>query len=342
MRILNTVYVDGHGSRVGLRRGSIYVERRDGTKTKVPFQAVDGIVLTARVQASGELLAECARRKVRLAALNRAGMLRYVVGGPVSGNVHLRVAQHGAHADEAHVLSLSRSFVAGKLQNCRRMLTRWEWDSEPRIRRPLAQLRQVVEERIGALSGAEDGDRIRGIEGDGTRRYFRGLALHLGGLRTGLYFSGRSRRPPRDPVNALMSYTYGLVTAEIVGSLEAVGLDPQIGYLHGVRSGRPALALDLLEELRPAVADRFVMRLIGRRRVSLDSFVVTGGGACYLSDDARPVVLDAYEEFKSEEVRHILLDRSLPRSSIPITQATLLARHLRGDLPSYPPYVIAA
>lgn len=341
MRILSTLYVDQHGSRVGVRRGSVLVERRDGTKLKVPLNAVDGIVLTARVQPSGELLAECVRRRVRLVALSRGGRIRFLVGGPTGGNVHLRVAQHAAVGDHARSSDLARAFVAGKLQNCRRMLLRWSWDAQPPVRRLLHDLRIVVEERLQNLGVASDGDRIRGMEGDGTRRYFRGLALHLGAARTGLYFAGRTRRPPRDPVNALMSYTYGLLVGELVGALDAVGLDPQVGFLHGIRSGRPALALDLLEELRPAVADRFVVRLITRRRIRAEDFDITAGGACYLSDAARPKVLSSYEEFKTEDVHHLLLGRTIPRASLPLTQATLLARHLRGDLRSYPPYVMA-
>jgi len=341
VRILNTLYVDQHGSRVGVRRGSVLVHRRDGTKAKVPMNAIDGIVLTARVQPSGELLAECTRRGIRVAALSRTGRIRFLVGGPTGGSVHLRVAQHAAVADVVQRHEIARALVAGKLQNCRRMIIRWSWDAGPSVRRLLNAIRSVVEERLRNLDGASDGDRIRGIEGDGTRRYFRALALHLGGMGTGLSFTGRTRRPPRDPVNALMSVTYGLVVAEVVGALDAVGLDPQVGFLHAVRSGRPALALDLLEELRPSVADRFVVRMVARRRVRIDDFIVAAGGACYLSDEARPKVLDAYEEFKTEVVPHLLLDRDIPRASLPLTQATLMARHLRGDLPSYPPYVMA-
>lgn len=342
MRILNTLYVDGHGTKVGLRRGSIYIQRRDGTSAKVPIRAVDGIVLTGRAQPTADLLAECARSRLRLAALSRSGRLRYAVGGPTSGNVHLRVAQLRAHDDEARAMELARSFVAGKLQNCRRMLMRWSWDADPRLRAAFDALRRVLEERLQAVELADSGDLLRGLEGDGTRRYFRGLSLRLGALRAGLQFGGRNRRPPRDPVNALMSYVYGLLTAEVVGALETVGLDPQVGYLHGLRSGRPALALDLLEELRPSVADRFVVRLIARRRVTSDSFVMAQGGACYIAEEARPAVLEAYEEFKSEEVRHLLLGRAIPRAALPMTQATLLARHLRGDLPRYPPYVMSS
>jgi CRISPR-associated protein Cas1 len=341
MRLLNTVYVTEHGSRVGYRQGSVLVERRDGTKAKVPINAVDGIVLTARAQPSAELLAECVRRGIRLVALTRSGHLRFAVGGPVGGNVHLRVAQHRMAGDAGTCAAVAATFVAGKLQNCRRMLMRWAWDAEPRRRPLFDDLRAVLEERLRGLQGCDDGDRIRGIEGDGTRRYFRGLALHLGARRTDVSFPGRTRRPPRDPANALMSFVYGLLLGEVVGAVEAVGLDPQIGYLHGVRSGRPSLGLDLLEEFRPSLADRFVVRLLTRERFPTSAFQTVAGGACYLTDNGRRRVLDAYEAYKSEPVEHLLLQRTIARASLPTLQATLLARHLRGDLPAYPPFVMA-
>lgn len=341
MRLLNTLYATDHGTRLGHRRGSVTVARLDGSRAKVPMNALDGIVLAGRVQASSELLAECVRRNVRLSALTGGGRIRFCVGGPVGGNVHLRVAQLRACDDVDSQAALARSFVAGKLQNCRRTVLRWQRDADDANRPLFRDLIDVIEARLVGLATAHDGDRIRGIEGDGSRRYFRALAMHLGELRTGFYFSGRSRRPPRDPVNALMSFMYGLVLAEVVGALDAVGLDPQIGFLHGVRSGRPSLALDVLEEFRSSIADRFVVRVIARRQVVDSDFTCAAGGAWYLSDDGRKKVLRLFEEFRSDEVRHVLLDRSLPRSSIALTQATLLSRHLRGDLPTYPPYVSA-
>jgi CRISPR-associated protein Cas1 len=315
------------------------VTQLTGVRSRVPINAVDGIVLTGRGQPSAELLTECARRSIRVAALSGTGRLRFAVSGPIGGNVHLRVAQHRAAGAADTNAMLARSFVAGKLQNSRRMLLRWSRSARTDRARLIDRLRVVVEERLQALRDTEDGDRIRGLEGDAARRYFRGLALHLGGIGTDFTFTGRSRRPPRDPLNAALSYTYGLVLAELVGALDAVGLDPQIGFLHGLRSGRPSLALDVLEEFRPAVADRFVVRTIARRQLAAVHFTFSPGGACYLTEDGRRALLDCYEVFKTEEVRHILLDRVVPRASLPGIQATLLARTIRGDLSTYPPFI---
>lgn len=339
MRLLNTVYINEHGARIGYRRGSVTVASPDGSQRRVPINAIDGIVLTARAQPSAELLSECARRHIRLAALTKGGHLRFAVASPTSGNVQLRVSQCRLADQEEAVTTLARTFVAGKLQNCRRMLQRWSRDARQN-QQLIERLQAVIEERLSGLASATDGDRIRGIEGDGTRRYFRGMALRLGETASAFSFMGRSRRPPRDPLNAALSYTYGLVLAEVVGALDAVGLDPQVGFLHGIRSGRPSLALDLLEELRPSQADRFVMRCIGRRQLSVEHFTTAAGGSCYLTDEGRAALLDNYEAYKSEEIIHPLLQQRVLRSQLPQIQATLLARKIRGDLRSYPPYVL--
>lgn len=341
MRVLNTLYVHDHRAKVSLQKQALIVATAAG-KTRVPLESLDGVVVLGGGQVTSDALAACVERGVRLSSLRMNGRLRYAVGGPVSGNVHLRLAQIRAADDPDRVAALARWLVAGKLQNYRRLLGRWAEDARPADRSHLKRQAEVIAERLDGLAGARDGDRIRGIEGDGTRRYFKGLAAQVASTGSGLYFMGRTRRPPRDPVNALLSFLYGLMTTELVGSLDAVGLDPQVGFLHGVRSGRPALALDLLEEFRPAVADRLGIRLIGRRQVRSEHFVATPGGACYLSDDGRRVVLEAYEVFKEEDVPHLLLNRTVPRWSLPSLQATLMARHLRGDIPAYPPFLIIA
>ncbi|MGH9224432.1 MAG: CRISPR-associated endonuclease Cas1, partial [Acidimicrobiales bacterium] len=339
MRVLSTLYVKSHRAKVGLQKQALMVTSPEG-KTRVPLESLDAVVLLGSAQVTSDALAACVERGVRLASLRRNGRVRFVVGGPVGGNVHLRLAQTKAASDPGHVAALARWFVAGKLQNYRRLLLRWSWDARPIDRNHLRNQAEIIATRLDGLGGVVDGDRIRGIEGDATRRYFKGLAAQLTSTGAGLHFVGRSRRPPRDPVNALLSFLYGLVTTELIGALDAVGLDPQIGYLHGVRSGRPALALDLLEEFRPAQADRLAVRLIARRQVRESHFVTTPGGACYLTDDGRSVVLSSYEDFKAEEVPHPLLGRDVPRWALPSLQATLVARHLRGDLPAYPPFLI--
>lgn len=341
MRVLRTLYIQDHYAKVSLQKRALMVTS-GSTKTRVPLEALDGVFLLGGAQVTTDAIAACAKKGVRLASLQRNGKLRFAVGGPVSGNVHLRVAQVTAASQPLTVAAFARWIVAGKLQNYRRLLIRWSWDARGILRSNLAEQAEAIACRLDGLAGVTDGNKIRGIEGDASRRYFRGLASQLASTGAGLYFSGRNRRPPRDPVNAMLSFLYSLVLAELVGALDAVGLDPQVGYLHGVRSGRPSLALDLLEEFRPATADRLAVRLIRRRQIRGEHFLVTPGGACYLTDEGRTLLINAYEAFKDEEVPHALLGRNIPRWSLPTVQATLAARYLRGDIPAYPPFVMEA
>ena len=336
------MYVSDHRARVRLRRGNVVVERADGA-TRVPIETLEAIVLSGRAEVTNEALGELVRRGVRVSAVSRTGRLRFTVGGPTSGNVLLRLAQCRASDDEAATIDVARWLVAGKLRNCRRLMQRWAWDARGALdRRVIAAEIEGVDARLGALSSARDGDTVRGIEGDGSRRYFKALAVHLESGEGSLSFPRRNRRPPRDPVKALMSFTYGVVLTEVVGAIEAVGLDPQIGFLHRPRPGRPALGLDLLEELRPAVADRFVVAALRRRQITPDDFESRAGHAVYLTDDGRRRVLALYDAFRQGEVVHPLLGRAVPVALLPSIQATLMARHLRGDLPVYPSFTLAA
>ncbi|MGH2747355.1 MAG: CRISPR-associated endonuclease Cas1 [Actinomycetota bacterium] len=338
MRLLSTLYVTDHRARVGVRKKSLIVTGSDGWE-RVPMKELDGVVLLGAGQISSQALSGCVEQGIRVVSLNRGGKVRFVVGGATKGNVYLRIAQYRAAEDAGRTCEISRSVVAGKLQNCRGLLTRWAWDAEGTDRKALEQDKSAVQRGIEALGSARDGDHIRGIEGDSTRRYFKGIRTHLSAVGSPFDFSTRSRRPPRDPVNAMLSFMYALVLTEVTGALETLGLDPQVGYLHGVRPGRPSLALDIVEELRPAIADRFVVRLIALGQSKPQHFVYTHGGGCYLNEEGRRVLLSSYEEFKGEEVHHSLLSRSVPRWALPTIQATLMARHLRGDVPSYAPYV---
>ncbi len=295
----------------------------------------------ARAQITTDAIAACVEGGVQVTALRRNGAVRFAVRAGTTGSVLLRLAQVRAADSPEQRASLARCFVGGKLQNCRRLLRRYSWDHSGQTRRDIERVVAQIEERIINVRGVESEDRIRGIEGDAARQYFKGLDFHLIGRRSEFRFAVRTRRPPRDPVNALLSFVYGLVLSEVTGALEGVGLDPQIGYLHGVRPGRPSLALDLVEEFRPAIADRFAIGLLTKRVLSTDAFTVTPGGACYLSDDGRRRVISEYEEYKSGEVLHTLLDRRITRSVLPGLQATLLARRIRGDLAQYPPFVLA-
>ncbi len=338
MRYLNTVYVVEHRTKISLSKGSLLVRGPRGP-SRVPLEAIDGVVIIGGASMTLNAIAACVERGVRVAVMRRSGALRWVAGPPVSGNVALRRAQHRASDDAASRLHLCRHFVAGKLQNSHRIVRRWARDSDGDVRARLERRADLIAERIGSLAHAPTDNHVRGIEGDAARAHFAclGAVLESAGWR----FTERNRRPPRDPVNALLGFSYGLLVTEITGAAEAVGLDPQIGFLHGDRAGRPALALDLAEELRP-IADRFVVGVLRRRQLGPEDFMTTPGGAVYLSDTGRRRFFELWEEHKSANAHHRTLGREVGRWALPTIQATLLARHLRGDLTVYPPYVVAA
>ena len=337
MRYLNTVYVRDHRARIQHRRGALVISSPAGSQ-RVPLEAVDGLVLLGAAQITTQALDACARRGVRVAALRMNGAVRFTVHGPTSGNVHLRTAQFEAVMDDARSLIVAKSIVAAKLQNSRQVVGRWARDqNDPDESEQLASRAVQIAERIGRLPDAPTADAVRGIEGDAARIYFRALRIAL--ASNPLEFSGRTRRPPRDPVNALLGFCYGMLVTECIGAAESVGLDFQMGCFHRPRAGRPSLALDLAEEFR-ALTDRFVVTLVRRRQVGPDDFDQAPGGAVYLNDDGRTRLLHTWESHKETEVRHQLLGRPVERWALPSVQATLLARHLRGDLPAYPPFVL--
>jgi CRISPR-associated protein Cas1 len=339
MRVTGTLYVTDHRARVAIRRGTIIVEQPSGWQ-RVPIETLDGVVLTGRAEITNHAIGELVRRGVRIAALSKTGPLRFAVGGPVSGNVHLRIAQLKAAIDPFLTAPVARWVVAGKLQNCRRAMLRWSWDATGLARTVMNDEIAAIGDRLQSLDATIDGDKIRGIEGDASRRYFKCMAIHMGSSDERLTMQRRTRRPPRDPANALLSFTYGLVLSELIGALDVVGLDPPIGYLHRARSGRPSLALDLLEEGRPSLADRFSLAVLTRSQIRPSDFSVVGD-AHYLTDEGRVKLLELYEQYRNEELAHPLLGRRIGRWTLPNVQATLMARYLRGDLPCYPPFVMS-
>ena len=338
MRYLSTVYVRDHRARVTHRRGSLLVSSPDGSQ-RVPLEAIDAVIMLGSGQITTQALEACVRRGVRVTAMKMSGAVRFVVGESTGGNVHLRTSLYQAVTDAAHSLALSKAIVAAKLQNSRKVVDRWARDEKAAEDAVLlAERGAQITERISRLQGSDTPDHVRGIEGDAARSYFGAVAQAVS--KSDFRFSGRTRRPPRDPVNAMLGFCYGLLVTEFIGALESVGLDHQMGFFHRPRSGRPSLALDLAEELRP-LTDRFVVSLIRRRQVGPDGFVRMPGGAVYLSDEARTGLIKAWEAHKEVEHYHRISDRRVGRWALPSVQATMLARHLRGDLAAYPPFVMA-
>lgn len=339
LELLNVLYVQTQGAVLHVEHDTVRVELEGETRLRAPLIRLAGIVVFGRVTVTPFLIQRCAEDGRSLIWLTTTGRFSARVEGETRGNVLLRRAQHLALSDEERPRDIARQFVAAKVQNSRNLLLRGarETPEGPQAAN-LAQAAQRLADSLERLRSARSLDEVRGVEGDAARSYFEGFWQMV---RTDDAFSagGRSRRPPRDRVNAMLSFLYALVRNECASALEGVGLDPQVGFLHALRPGRPSLALDLMEELRPVLADRLTLTLINRRQVQPGDFEEFPGGAVYLNDDGRRKVITAYQQRKAEEVTHRVLKQKVPLGLVPHVQARLLARHLRRELPDYPPFV---
>jgi CRISPR-associated protein Cas1 len=311
----------------------------DETRLRVPLHHIGAVVCFGHVSLSVPLMHRLAEDGIALVLLDANGRFKARLEGPLAGNVLLRRAQHRCNGDDAFTLVLARRIVAGKLRNQRHVLLRGARDArEAGDRAALVRVAQNLAASLRALPAAASLDAVRGVEGEAARGYFGALNLLVrADLREIFAMDGRTRRPPRDRMNALLSFLYSMWTNDCRSACEAAGLDPQVGFLHTVRPGRAALALDLVEEFRP-LADRLALTLVNRLQVGASDFVEREGGAVLLEGDARKAVVVAYQERKKEELRHALLVESVPLGVVPLVQARLLARHLRGESEIYVPF----
>ena len=339
-KLLNTLYVTTEAASLRKDGENLVAEIEGEERARVPFHMLDSVVMFGPIFISPALIGACAAGGITVVLLDRAGRFQARIEGPVSGNVLLRRAQYRASDAPESVV---RSIILGKIANQRSVLMRalrdYAEDYAADIR---AAIVAVVDRLAQILRHVEFADepleRLRGAEGDAAHLYF-GVFGHL--IRTTepqMLWRGRSRRPPLDPINALLSFLYTLLTHDCRSAAEAVGLDPAVGFLHRDRPGRPSLALDLMEEFRPVLADRLALSLINRRQLQAGDFEQREGGAVLLTDSGRKTVLTAWQERKKEERTHPFLDEKAPLGLVPFLQAQMLARHLRGDLDVYPPW----
>jgi CRISPR-associated protein Cas1 len=337
-RHLNTLYVTTPGCYLRKEGEAVLVRLEDETKAHVPLHNLEGIVCFGNVLASPYLLGACGERGIGVSLLSRHGRFLARVQGPTSGNVLLRREQYRRADDPRAAAVLARSFLLGKLANTRVSLQRSLRQAEgadPRVAGCADRLRLHLQE----LQKTDDLDALRGIEGTAAREYFQVFGALVRQQAEDFPFTERNRRPPRDRTNALLSFLYTLVRHDVASALEAAGLDPAVGFLHRDRPGRPSLALDLMEELRPWLADRLALTLVNRRQLTKDDFEVTETGGVWLSDEGRKTVLVSYQTRKEDEVVHPFLEEKTTVGLLPHLQALLLARHLRGDLDGYPPLI---
>jgi CRISPR-associated protein Cas1 len=334
-QLLNTLFVQAQGAYLHLDHDTIKVEVDGQLKLQIPLHHLGALAVFGNVLISPFLLHRCAQDGRQVTWFTKQGEFMGRLVGPTTGNVLLRRAQHQALDNPTKTLDLARWFVEAKVKNARTVLLRAarERPPTPTLARALVEHKQVLKR----ISRAVSLDEIRGLEGRASALYFATFNELI--LVEGFRLGGRTKRPPLDPVNALLSFLYTLAVNDCIAALEGVGLDPQIGYLHTLRPGRPALALDLLEEFRTWWIDRLALALLNRRQLLPKHFETRPGGAVFLTEIGRRRVVEAYQRRKQEKVRHPLLKEPVPIGLLPHLQARLLARYLREDLPEYPAFV---
>lgn len=334
---LNTLYVQTHGACLGKEGETVRVKVDGAVKLTVPLHHLEGIICFGRVSVSTSLIAFCGERDVSISFLTEHGRYQARVVPAITGNVLLRREQYRKADDPAACLRIARSMVAAKIQNCRMLLLRSGRDTDDAEKTEgLRAAANRMACAIDSLARAETMDTVRGLEGESAKVYF-GAFDHMIRVNNDAFFMReRTRRPPLDPLNSLLSFLYSVLTHDMAGAVEAVGLDPAVGFLHTDRPGRLSLALDLVEEFRPLLADRLALSLINLRQIRPEGFKVQPGGAVLMDDATRKAILTALTQRKRDEVQHPLLDEKLPFGLLPHIQARLLARHIRGDTAEYP------
>lgn len=339
--LLNTLYVTVPDAYLKLENDTIRIEIERVKKLQVPLHHLAGVVCFGHTMLSPGLMHRLAEEGKSLVLLDANGRFKGRLEGEVSGNVLLRQAQFRRADDAVFALELAKSMIAGKIKNARQVLLRGAREARDSAEQDdLTRGALDLAASLRALTGAGDLDQVRGIEGEAARQYFARFNLLIKpDARADFHFNGRTRRPPRDRVNALLSFLYSMLMNDCRSALETVGLDPQMGFLHAVRPGRAALALDLMEEFRAISADRLALTLINRGQVTAKDFVERDGGAVLLEGDARRTVVVAYQERKQELLTHPLLDTNVAIGLIPILQARLLARAVRAEVEAYMPFL---
>jgi CRISP-associated protein Cas1 len=336
-RHLNTIYVTSDGAYCRKDGANIVVEVDSQEKGRAPIHVIGGLVCLGRVTISPSLMNACAEASVTISYLTEHGKFLARVEGPRTGNVLLRRTQHRVADNAAKSLIIAQGIVTAKLANQRTVVRRALRDYGDNT--PLADADLRMTHVARRALAATDMDMLRGCEGEGAALYFGAFNEMIRHDDLKFAFNGRSRRPPLDRTNALLSFLYAILGNDCRGALEGVGLDPAIGFLHADRPGRMSLALDLMEEMRPVLADRLALSMINRHQLAVSDFDESETGAVLLNEAGRKTVLTAYSERKRQTLRHPFLGEDMPLGLVPHVQAQMLARHLRGDMDGYPGFI---
>ena len=341
MRILgNTLYVTSPDAYLSLDGENVVISKEGSELRRIPLHNLDGIVTFGYTGASPALMGACAERGVALTFLTMHGRFLARVSGAERGNVVLRKEQYRVSDSEEKSTEIARSIITGKLFNSRWVIERAIRDYSLRLdTEKLRKISLYLADAIRTLSSVNTLGEIRGIEGEAAALYFSALDDLILQQKDDFFFHTRNRRPPTDRVNALISFVYTLLAHDTASALETVGLDPYVGFLHRDRPGRISLALDMIEEFRSVIADRFVLTLINTRQVSADGFFQKENGAILMDDNTRKTIMAAWQKRKQEIITHPMLGEKIEWGLVPYCQALLLARYLRGDIDVYPPFL---
>lgn len=340
-KLLNTIYVTQEGiylSRVG---ETIVFEKNNAKLLQLPVHNLEGIVFFSPATVTPQAMELCSSYKIHISFISYTGKYLVKVQNPTSGNVRLRKIQYRYSDDLDESLRIAKNLCIGKIYNSRIVLLRLIRDHGENIEREsVVSACDTMYATMRGISGVSSLQELLGKEGDAAKHYYGVFNQLIMSNEPGFTFFGRSRRPPLDNVNALLSYFYVMLSHEVESALETVGLDPQVGFFHQIRPGRASLALDVMEELRPYIVDRFVVSLINNKQVSQSDFIKKENGAVYLKDDSKAPLLQLWQKRKNEVVIHPFLKEKLEIGLIPYSQALLLARYIRGDIDEYPPFLM--
>lgn len=339
-KLLNTLYVTSTNRYLSLDGENVVILEDQEEIGRVPLHNLEGIVTFGYIGASPALMGACAKRNIDLSFMSGHGRFLARVSGEVRGNVTLRKEQYRISEQKKESIKIARNFITGKVYNAKWVLERAARDY------PLRLDVDRIKEKSAFMSGnlpkireCEDAERLLGIEGESASLYFSVFDELILQQKDKFSFGGRNKRPPLDNVNAMLSFAYTLLTGMCASALESVGLDPYVGFYHTDRPGRVSLALDLMEELRSVMADRFVLTLINKKIIGASGFSKKESGAVIMDDDTRRQFLSHWQDKKKETITHPFLAEKMEWGLVPYVQAMLLARYIRGDLDEYPPFL---
>jgi CRISPR-associated protein Cas1 len=335
----NVLYVITPEAYLSLDGENVVVKKDNETSMRLPLHNLENIVCFNYLGVSPALMGACTERNIGLSFLKPSGRFLARVTGRVKGNLLLRKKQYQLSENEEACASIAACFLLGKIYNSRKVIERALRDHALLVDVPkLKAVSGFLKHTLKSIQISETLEELRGLEGSAAKQYFGVFGQLILQQRQDFAFQERSRRPPRDNINSLLSFLYTLLTYEVASSLEVVGLDPYVGFLHADRPGRPSLALDLMEELRPIFADRLALSLVNRKQICGKGFIQKESGGILMDDETRKTVLSAWQTRKQGEFIHPFLEERIPFGLIPHVQAMLLARYLRSDLDAYPPF----